>query len=88
MKKNIKIADISKGVDEILSPVVAEDFVELPPPYDKIEEELKWKEITPEQKERLVCNLDGIIATNLPRPKNEKKKKDMLIYLSRVLKNS
>ena len=53
MRNNIKIEDIGKNGTEILSPVEVEDFVQLPPPYDKIEEEIKWKEITPEQKERL-----------------------------------
>ena len=71
MKKNIKIEDISKNRDEILSPVEVEDLVPLPPPYDKLDEEPTWKEIKPDQKERLVCNLDGVIAVNLPHPENE-----------------
>ena len=74
MKKNIKVDDISKRADEVLSPVELEDLVPLPPPYDNIDEP-KWKEITPEQKERMVCNLDGVIALNLPNPKNEKEEK-------------
>jgi Fe-S oxidoreductase len=75
MKKNLKIEDISKNVNEILSPVEIDDLVALPEPYDKINDEPKWKEITSEQQERLVCNLDGIIAVNLPHPKNEEEEK-------------
>ena len=70
MIKNINIEDISKNKDEILSPVEAADLVPLPPPYDKLDEEPIWTEIKPEQKERLVCNLDGVIALNLPHPEN------------------
>ena len=71
MKKGIKIEDISKNGNEILSPLESEDFVSLPPPYDNIDEEPVWKEVTADQKERLVCNLDGVIALNLPQQKSE-----------------
>ena len=75
MKKDIRIEDISRQKDEILSPIEIEDLIPLPQPYDKIEEELTWKEIKPDQKERLVCNLDGVIALNLPHPENEEEEK-------------
>ena len=75
MKKNIKIEDISKSGDEVLSPVEVEDLVPLPPPYDTYEQDIKWKEISDEQKERLVCNLDGVVALNLPHPENEEEEK-------------
>jgi Fe-S oxidoreductase len=72
MNKNLKIEDISKNRDELLSPIETADLVPLPSPYDKIDEEPTWKEITDDQKERLVYNLDGVIALNLPHPQNDK----------------
>lgn len=75
MKKGIKIEDISKNKNEVLSPLESKDFIPLPPPYDNIDEEPAWKEVTADQKERLVCNLDGVIALNLPQPENEKDEK-------------
>ncbi len=67
MKKALKLTDFSKDGDTQLTAVDIDDLVTLPPPYDKIEELPGWKRITKDQKERLVCNLDGVVALNLTR---------------------
>jgi hypothetical protein len=60
----------------VLSPVVPEDLVPLPPPYDNPADEPAWKELSPEAKERLVCNLDGVVALSVPKPKDEAEEKE------------
>ena len=76
MKHNIKVADIAKNPDELLSPVLIEDLVPLPPPYDEIEKEITWKKISEDQKGRMICNLDGVVALNLPHPKDKNEEKE------------
>ncbi len=36
----------------------------------KLSEQPAWKEINPEAKDRLVCNLDGVIGLSIPKPKD------------------
>lgn len=71
MSNKVRVRDISKRGDEVLCPVGLEDLAPLPPPYDNPESEPAWKELSPETKERLVCNLDGVVALSLPKPKDE-----------------
>jgi Fe-S oxidoreductase len=66
----VRVKDIGKKRGEVLSPVGPEDLMPLPPPYNNPEDEPAWKELRPETKERLVCNLDGVIALSLPQPKS------------------
>jgi Fe-S oxidoreductase len=70
MSKKLSLEDIAKRPGELLSPVAPEDLVPLPPPYDQPEDRRRWKEITAEARKRVVCNLDGIVATSLPTPKD------------------
>ena len=75
MKNKLKLADFSKDGDAQLTEVNIDELIPLPPPYDKIEAQPGWKRITEEQKERLVCNLDGVVALSLPKPQNEEEEK-------------
>jgi len=74
MKRRVRIEDISTREDEVLSPVTLQDLVPLPPPYDALDEQPVWKEISEEARERMVCNLDGVVAATLPRPETEEEK--------------
>jgi Fe-S oxidoreductase len=76
MINDVRVGDIGKNPDEPLSPVKLEDLVPLPPPYDRFDEEAEWKEITEKTREGLVCNLDGVVASPLPRPANEAEEKE------------
>ena len=76
MNKKLKLADIAKDGDAPLTEINLEELVPLPPPYDKIEEQPEFKRLTEEQKERLVCNLDGVVSyAGLPKPKNKEEEK-------------
>lgn len=86
MSDQVRVEDISRRADEVLSPVRREDLIPLPPPYDKVEEEPPWKEIKPEAKERIVCNLDGFVALSLPQPKDEAEEKEYVEKFAAGLK--
>jgi len=70
MSRTVLVSDISKRPDEVLSPVSLQELVPLPPPYDRLEEQPRWKELSASAQESLVCNLDGFVAASLPRPKD------------------
>jgi len=76
MSTSLKIQDIAQNEDEVLSPVQIDELVPLPPPYDKLEEQPEWKEIKPEIKEQVVCNLDGVVGLSLPQPESEAEKQE------------
>ena len=76
MSKAVLIKDIGRKQDEVLSPVKLQELVPLPPPYDKLEDQPQWKEISPAVLENVVCNLDGVIASSIPTPKDETEEKE------------
>jgi len=75
MTKKLKLTDIAKGEDTQLTEINLDELIPLPPPYDKVEELPGFKRLTEDQKERLVCNLDGVVSTVLPKPKNKEEEK-------------
>jgi Fe-S oxidoreductase len=76
MTKNLKLNDISRGEDAQLITINPRELVPLPPPYDKEEELPGFKQLTADQRERLVCNLDGVVSyAGLPKPKNKEEEK-------------
>ena len=76
MSGHVRVEDISKRPGEVLSPVGPEDLVPLPPPYDKLEDQPVWKELSDNTKENVTCNLDGVVALSLPKPKDEAEEKE------------
>ncbi len=76
MSKKVRVEDIGKRGDEVLCPVGPEDLEPLPPPYDQPEDQRAWKEIGGEAKDRMVCNLDGVVALSLPKPASEAEEKE------------
>ena len=70
MSDKVRVKDIGKKELPMLSEVRPEELIPLPPPYDKIEDLPGFKEITDEKKERVVCNLDGVIASAMPHPES------------------
>lgn len=69
--KKLKLNAISQKEKEQLASLTLDELVPLPPPYDKNEGVPELKKLTPEQRERYACNLDGYIALNLPAPENK-----------------
>lgn len=78
MTKKLKIEDFGKHERQQLTEVQMEDLIKLPPPYDKIEEQPKWKELSEEQKKNMACTLDGVVGLSLPKPKDEKEEKELV----------
>ncbi|HUT67375.1 MAG TPA: (Fe-S)-binding protein, partial [Dehalococcoidales bacterium] len=75
-KKNLKLTDISKDGDTQLIEINPEELIPLPPPYDKLEELPGFKQLTEEQRGRLVCNLDGVVSyAALPKPREKEEEK-------------
>ncbi|MBN1588388.1 MAG: (Fe-S)-binding protein [Pirellulales bacterium] len=70
MNKRSRVEDIGRRGDELLASVGPEDLGPLPPPYDKPEDRPAWKEMNDKAKDRVVCNLDGVVALSLPKPKD------------------
>ncbi len=72
MAKTLKLNDISRDGNRQLIEVKLEDLIPLPPPYDKEEELPGFNQLTADQRERLVCNLDGVVSyAGLPKPKSK-----------------
>jgi len=70
MSERVRIRDIGRKDLPMLSEVRPEELIPLPPPYDN-PEDFPWvKEVSEEKKERLVCNLDGVIAAAMPHPES------------------
>jgi Fe-S oxidoreductase len=76
MPKPLRIEDFGRHEGEQLTSVDLNDLAPLPPPYDK--DQPVWKEIKPEQKERMACNLDGVVACSLPKPKDAAEEKELV----------
>jgi len=70
MRDTVRVKDIGKRGEELLSPVGLQDLVPLPPPYDRLEDQPRWKEISATARESMVCNLDGVVAAGIPKPKD------------------
>ncbi len=76
MKNKLKLTDIAKNEDSQLTEINLDELAPLPPPYDKVEEQPEFKRLTPDQRERLVCNLDGVVSyAALPKPGNKEEEK-------------
>ncbi len=71
MKKSLRLEDFSRDGESQLTQVNIDELIPLPPPYDKTEEQPEWRGISKEQKDRVVCNLDGVVALSLPKPQNQ-----------------
>ena len=76
MTSPVGVRDIGRRAGEILSPVRAEALIPLPAPYDRPEDQPAMKELKPEARERMVCNLDGVVALSLPHPKDAAEEKE------------
>ena len=70
MSGKVRVKDISKRRDEVLCPIKPEDLVPLPPPYDDPEDQPTWRELSAATKDNVVCNLDGVVAVSIPKPKD------------------
>lgn len=75
MHNNLTVAEISRHEDTQLTEVTINGLISLPSPYDEGEGHLQWKQPTEDQRERLVCNLDGVVALAVPKPHDKEEEK-------------
>jgi Fe-S oxidoreductase len=68
MSAQVRVGDIGKRGDELLCPMRPESLAPLPAPYDG--PAAPWKQVSAAVLESSVCNLDGVIAVSLPKPKD------------------
>jgi len=74
--KKLNLIDISQDADAQLTDINIEELIPLPPPYDRVGELPGFQQLTEDQLQRLVCNLDGVVSyADLPKPENEEEKK-------------
>jgi len=77
MGSKLRVEDIGRKEGQ-LTHVEIQELMPLPPPYDKIDDQPKWKEIKPETKERVECSLDDTIAVGIPKPKTEEEEQELV----------
>jgi Fe-S oxidoreductase len=70
MAKRLRVADIGIPSPQ-LAHVNIDDLMPLPPPYDKIEEQPGWKELTEKQRQDYEASLDDTLAVGLLKPKTK-----------------
>jgi Fe-S oxidoreductase len=78
------VRDIARNADT-LSPIDLARLLPLPPPYDKDDPALLWKELTAEKKQQIDASLDGVSALALKRPTDPAEEKRLLEGLKRGL---
>ena len=76
-KRKIWEKDIGRRDLKVLDPVGPDDLFPLPPPYDKVEEQPGWKQLSEDAKANAVCSFDGIATTKLPRSSDSGRGKEI-----------
>ena len=78
-KKTLRttLKDFSHKPGQLIDLAEAE-FLPLPPPYDKWDEEPKIKALSEERQKQLECDLDGISAFKFPRPGTAEEKQKLI----------
>jgi Fe-S oxidoreductase len=87
MSRSLKLADFSRDGEHQLVEVDPDELMPLGSTRGEIGGRAGWRAVSPDQKERLVCNLDGVVALGLPRPKSEQEKEKCVdLFLSGLRK--
>lgn len=69
MNRTCRFADFSESEDGLIE-IKREDQIPLPPPFDEIDDEPLFKELSDDARQKYVV-LDGTIAVNIPKPETE-----------------
>jgi len=77
-KEKPRVKDISRKELDVLEPVSIDELMPLPPPYDKIEEQPGWKEMSEEAKAGTQCTLDGFAASPIPQPESPEEEEELV----------
>jgi Fe-S oxidoreductase len=84
MSGRVRIKDIGLRGDRPLSAIDANKLIPLPAPYDNPGGAIQ--ELKPEAAERMVCNLDGVVALSLPHPESPEKERALVDQFAEGLK--
>ena len=76
MSDKTSLKDISRTDLEVLSPIGPDELFPLPAPYDKVEEQPGWKELSDEAKASTACSLDGVAAASIPQPETAEEEQE------------
>ena len=76
MSDKVSLKDISRTDLEVLSPIGPDELFPLPAPYDKVEEQPGWKELSDEAKATTACSLDGVAASSIPQPETPEEEQE------------
>lgn len=71
-----KLGDIAEVAP--LSKITPEQLIPLPSPYDALDVQPNWKQLTPDVSARCECSLDGFTAFALPTPKSADEEKALV----------
>jgi hypothetical protein len=77
-KRKIKITDISNPNLNPLVEIKPTDTIELPPPYDKLENLPGFKKISESARQVVDDSLDGVVAVGVPKPKSEEEEQQLV----------
>lgn len=76
-KEPRKVTDISIPSDQ-LAHVDLQDLVPLPPPYDKPENQPKFKELQEETRKNFEAGLDDTLCVGIPKPKTREEEEKLI----------
>ncbi len=77
-KYDIKIKDISNPDIEEMAHLDVENDIQLPPPYDKLEDLPGFKKLNEKQKEIYDTSLDGVVALSFKQPETEEEEMELV----------
>jgi Fe-S oxidoreductase len=84
MSGRVRIKDIGLRGDQPLAEIDTDQLIPLPPPYDNPGGTIQ--ELKPDAAERMVCNLDGVVALSLPHPESPEEERALVDQFAEGLK--
>ena len=84
MSGRVRIKDIGLHGNQPLAEIDADELIPLPPPYDNPGGTIQ--ELKPDAAERMVCNLDGVVALSLPHPESPEAERALVDQFAEGLK--
>ncbi len=75
--EKVTIKDFCRKTGQLIE-LDTEQFLPLPPPYDTLDVQPKFKQLSDEAKQKYETDLDGVTAIKLPRPETDEEKREMV----------
>lgn len=77
-KRKVRISDISNPNIYPLAEVGPNNTIELPPPYDKLENLPGFKKLSESARQAVDDSLDGVVAVGVPKPKTPEEEQELV----------